>query len=308
MSSADLSIRNKKEKNRSLDKSTERYETERNYFGQIVSRFLKHRLAVVGLIFFILLIFIAIFAPILAPHDPYVVSSTLQAAPSSEHWLGTDAVGRDVLSRLIYASRVSLLVGVGSVAIYVLIGTMVGAVSGYFGGWMDMVFMRMTDIFMSFPSLMVMLVLVSIIGPSMFSIILILALFAWTGVARLVRGSVLSLKQMDYIKANVALGINSWRILFGHIIPNSIAPIIVNATFGIAGAIITEASLSFLGLGIQPPTASWGNMLTEAQSITVLTEQPWLWLPSGFMIVLAVLAINFVGDGLRDALDPKSFK
>ncbi|WP_246358606.1 oligopeptide ABC transporter permease [Paenibacillus phytorum] len=291
-----------------MDKLTERNETERSYFGQIVSRFLKHRLAVAGLIFFILLIFIAIFAPILAPYDPYVVSSTLQSAPSAEHWLGTDAVGRDVLSRLIYASRVSLLVGVGSVAIYVSIGTIVGAVSGYFGGWMDMVFMRMTDIFMSFPSLMVMLVLVSIIGPSMFSIILILALFAWTGVARLVRGSVLSLKQMDYIQANVALGINSWRILFGHIIPNCLSPIIVNATFGIAGAIITEASLSFLGLGIQPPTASWGNMLTEAQSITVLTEQPWLWLPSGFMIVLAVLAINFVGDGLRDALDPKSMK
>jgi peptide/nickel transport system permease protein len=281
---------------------------EESYLKMIVKRFLKHKLAVAGLVVFFLITLSAFFAPWLAPHDPYEISGEFAAAPSAEHPLGTDQVSRDNLSRLIYASQVSLMVGIGAVAIYVVIGTILGAVAGYFGGWVDIAIMRLTDIFMSFPYLMVILVIVSIMGPSLYNIIIVLGLLGWPGIARIVRGSVLSVKEMDYVKAGIALGYSTPKIVFQHILPNCIAPILVNATFGIASAIIMEASLSFLGMGVQPPTASWGNMLTEAQSLTVLSQQPWLWIPPGMMILLAVLAINFIGDGLRDAMDPKSLK
>lgn len=284
---------------------TNKTETEESYFRLILNRFLKHKLAVVGLVLFSLIVLMAIFAPVLAPHDPYEVGMSYEK-PSSEHLLGTDQSGRDVLSRIIYGSRVSLAVGVGAVLVFVIIGTLLGAVAGYFGGWIDMVVMRMTDVFMSFPYLMVILVLVSIMGPGLFNIVLVLGALGWPPIARLVRGSILSVKQMDYVQSGIALGFKTPRILFNHILPNVLAPILVNATFGIASAIITEASLSFLGMGVQPPTASWGNMLTEAQSITVLSTQPWLWIPAGMLIVIAVLSVNFMGDGLRDALDPRN--
>ena len=281
---------------------------EESYLKMIAKRFLKHRLAVAGLVVFILIALSAVLAPWIAPHDPYEITGEFAAAPSEEYILGTDQVSRDNASRLIYASRVSLMVGIGAVAIYVVIGTVLGAVAGYFGGWIDMVIMRLTDIFMSFPYLMVILVIVSIMGPSLYNIIIVLGLLGWPGIARIVRGSVLSVKEMDYVKAGIALGYSTPKIVFQHILPNCLAPILVNATFGIAHAIIMEASLSFLGMGVQPPTASWGNMLTDAQSLTVLSQQPWLWIPPGLMILLAVLAINFIGDGLRDAMDPKSLK
>jgi len=281
---------------------------EESYVQMIAKRFMKHRIAAAGLVIMFLIVLMAVFAPLLAPDDPYHVSNTFSGAPSSEHWLGTDQVGRDVLSRLIYASRVSIIVGIGAVAIYVTIGTLLGAVSAYFGGWIDMLIMRITDIFMSFPYLMVILVIVSILSPSLANVTMVIGVLGWPSVARLVRGSVLSLKQMDFVKASISLGLSAPRILFLHIMPNAIAPLLVHATFGMAQAITVEASLSYLGMGVQPPTASWGNMLTEAQSLTVLTSQPWLWVPAGGMIVLTVLSINFIGDGLRDAVDPKSIK
>lgn len=268
-------------------------------------RFARHRLAVAGLIVTALLILTAILAPYLTPHSPYAVTASFSAAPSADHWLGTDPVGRDVLSRLIAASRVSLLVGFSTVALYMTFGTLVGLISGYAGGWLDSAVMRITDMFMAFPFLMVILVVVSALGAGLSTLIWVLALFSWPAVARLVRSSVLSIKRLDYVRAGVALGLGTPRILFGHILPNALGPIIVNATFGVASAIVSEAGLSFLGMGVQPPTASWGNMLTDAQSLTVLTEQPWLWVPAGSMLLVTVLAINFVGDGLRDALDPK---
>ncbi|GAB1154141.1 ABC transporter permease [Paenibacillus illinoisensis] len=274
-------------------------------FRQMARRFLKHRLAVAGLVVTLLLVLIAIFAPWLAPHSPYAVTAEFSAAPSSSHWLGTDQVGRDVLSRLLYATRVAVTVGFGTVALYVAFGTIIGLWSAYVGGWIDMLVMRITDMFMAFPYMMVILVVVSVLGPTLWTLVIVLALFSWPSIARLVRGSVLTLKQMDYIKAGVALGLSTPRIVFRHILPNALAPIIVNATFGVAAAIMAESGLSFLGMGVQPPTASWGNMLTDAQSISVMTDQPWLWLPPGIMILVTVLAINFVGDGLRDALDPK---
>jgi peptide/nickel transport system permease protein len=225
-----------------------------------------------------------------------------------QHLLGTDQVGRDVLSRLIYGARVSLTVGLGTVAISVSIGTILGLISGYFGGKIDMLIMRITDIFMSFPDIVLILVVVSIMGPGLANIIIVIGLLRWPSVTRLVRGNVLSIKKMDFVKSAIVLGLKTPRILFLHILPITIAPVLVNATSGMASAIITEASLSFLGMGVQPPMSSWGNMITDAQSISVLTSQPWLWLPPGLLIVLCVLSINFIGDGLRDALDPKNLK
>lgn len=276
-----------------------------SYLKAVAKQFMKHKLAVAGLVLFVLLILMAAFAPLLAPYDPNMIQDEFSAPPSAQHWLGTDQVGRDVLSRLIYASRVSLSIGLGSVAIYVAIGTVVGAVAGYYGGKVDMIINRIMDIFMSFPYLMVILVLVTIIGPGLFNIVLVLGLLGWPAVARLVRGSVLSIKQTEYVKAAQALGLSKRQIIFQEIMPNAMGPLLVNATFGAATAILSESSLSFLGMGVQPPTASWGNMLTAAQSITTLQSEPWLWIPSGLMIVITVLVINFVGDGIRDALDPK---
>ncbi|RXZ81913.1 ABC transporter permease [Paenibacillaceae bacterium] len=281
-------------------------ESARSGWEATARRFFRHRLAGVGFVLFTLLALMAVLAPLLAPYDPYAIGKSYQSPSfASGHWLGTDQSGRDVLSRLIYAARISLSVGVGAVAIYVVIGTLVGAVAGYFGGWVDAVIMRITDVFMSFPYLLVILVMVSVLGPSLGNIILALGILGWPAVARLIRGGVLSVKEKAFVKAGIALGYSTPRLLFKHILPNVIAPVLVNATFGIAVAIITEASLSFLGMGVQPPTASWGNMLTEAQSFSTLTNRPWLWIPPAGMIVLAVISINFMGDGLRDVMDPK---
>ncbi|HEY0472983.1 MAG TPA: oligopeptide ABC transporter permease [Kribbella sp.] len=279
---------------------------ERSSAGLVVKRFLRHRMAVAGLVVVVLLVLMAALAPLLAPHDPNRIFATFEAPPSADHLLGTDSVGRDVLSRLIYGSRVSMSVGVGAVAVYVLIGVLLGLLAGYYGRWVDMVIMRITDVFMSFPYFMVILILVSVLGPSLLTIILVIGLLAWPMISRLVRGSVLSIKQTDYVQAAVTLGYSTPRILLRHILPNALSPIIVNATFGVAQAIILESGLSFLGLGVRPPAASWGNMLSEAQSITVLSSQPWIWIPPGLMILFAVLSINFVGDGLRDSMESRS--
>lgn len=283
-------------------------ERDESYISMVMRRFSKHKMAVGGVFIILLLAICAIFASVISPWDPYQITNTFSAAPSMQHLLGTDQVGRDVLSRLIYGARVSLTVGLGTVAISVSIGTILGLISGYFGGKIDMLIMRITDIFMSFPDIVLILVVVSIMGPGLANIIIVIGLLRWPSVTRLVRGNVLSIKKMDFVKSAVVLGLKTPRILFLHILPITIAPVLVNATSGMASAIITEASLSFLGMGVQPPMSSWGNMITDAQSISVLTSQPWLWLPPGLLIVLCVLSINFIGDGLRDALDPKNLK
>ncbi|MEK4189927.1 oligopeptide ABC transporter permease [Paenibacillus sp. FSL L8-0494] len=279
-----------------------------NVFRNSLRIFRKHRMAVVGFGFFVVMALIALLAPFIAPYSQSALSTSFNEGPSMDHWLGTDSLGRDVFSRLIYATRVSLLIGVCSVAIFVVVGTIVGSIAGFLGGKVDMVIMRITDVFLSFPQLIIILVAVSILTPNMGTIIFVLSAFSWAGVARIARGSVLSLKERDFVKAGVALGLSPTRILFRHVIPNALGPIIVNATFGVAGAIMTESALSFLGMGIQPPAASLGNMLMDAQSISVLLHQQWLWLPPGITILLTVLAVNFIGDGLRDALDPRNAK
>ena len=277
--------------------------------ASIWSRFRRHKLAVVGMTVLLAMIFIAILAPLLAPHAPNAISlANYRKPPSGEYLLGTDAQGRDILSRLMYAARISLSVGVVAVGIYVIIGTTLGGLAGYFGGWVDGIIMRLADMVLSFPSIIVIITIVSILGPSILNVMLVIGLMGWPPIARLVRGEFLTLRERDFVVASRATGAQDRRIIFRHILPNATTPVIVNATFGMAQAILLEAGLSFLGLGVQPPTSSWGNMLNGAQSITVLEGMPWLWLPPGITIVVAVLAINFVGDGFRDALDPRSRK
>lgn len=271
-------------------------------------RFRKHKLAVAGVAFMLVVTLAGLLAPWIVPYNPTEITNSFAAAPSSQHWLGSDMVGRDMFSRVVYAARISLSVGLGAVVISAAIGTALGLVSGYFGGWLDGLIMRITDMFMSFPYIMLMLVVASLVGPGLTNIILILGVLGWPGVARLVRGNVLAIKQSEYVKASVVLGFRTPRILLKHVLPNTIAPILVYATSGVAGAILDEAALSFLGLGVQPPDASWGNMLASAQSISVLSSKPWLWLPPGIMILLCVLSINYIGDAMRDAFDPKSYK
>jgi peptide/nickel transport system permease protein len=282
---------------------------EARYTGKakrIWHRFCQHRLAVAGLVVIVLLLLCALLAGVISPFDPYQVSYNMEMPPGNGHLLGTDQVGRDVVSRLIYGARVSLTVGFGTVAFTTVLGSILGLISGWYGGAVDFFIMRVADIFMSFPMLLLIMVINSIIGPGLDRIILIMGILGWPSVARLVRANTLSVRQLDYVRSAVALGFKTGRILFLHILPNIIGPVLVQATFGIAQAIIMESALSFLGLGVNPPTASWGSMLTDAQSLSTLTEKPWLWVPPGIMILLSVLAFNFIGDGLRDALDPNN--
>ena len=270
-------------------------------------RFRRHKLAVVGWVVLGIIAVASVLAPLLASHAPNAVDlAAYRKPPSADHWFGTDSAGRDVFSRLLHAGRVSLAVGVVAVGIYVAIGTLLGGVAGYFGGWADHLVMRLADMVLSFPSIIVIITIVSLVGPSIVNVMVVIGLMGWPPIARLVRGEFLTLREREFVLASIATGATSPRIIGRHVLPNALTPVIVNATFGMASAILLEAGLSFLGLGVQPPTASWGNMLNGAQSITVLEQMPWLWVPPGLMIVLAVLCINFVGDGLRDALDPRS--
>lgn len=269
-------------------------------------RFRRHRLAVVGLFFMTILVALALLAPFLATHDPYELDPrATRQPPSAEYLLGTDTAGRDMWSRLIYAGRISLSVGVVSVSIYITIGTILGAVAAYYGGWVDSLIMRFTDTVMSFPDLIIIITVVAFIGPSIYNVMLAIGLLGWPGTCRLVRGQVLALREIEFIEAAHSTGLPTGRILWRHILPNVVPYLIVVATLGMAGAILTEAGLSFLGLGVQPPTPSWGNMLHSAQRLTLLEQYPHLWLSPGLMIAVTVLSINFIGDALRDALDPR---
>ena len=277
-----------------------------SYLQTVRRRFMHHHMAVVSLVIVAILGGAALLAPVIAPYKPDDIVGPFSGAPSKEFWLGTDQIGRDVLSRLLYAMRISLLVGIMATLISTVIGVVLGLISGYFGGVADMVIMRFTDMVMSFPYILLVLVAASLFKPGMWSIILILGFVDWPGIARLVRGNVLSLRESNFVKGSLIAGMPLRHILFSEILPNTVAPILVYATSVLALSMLDEAALSFLAMGVQPPTASLGNMLNGAQSLTVLTRQPWLWLPPGILIVLLVMAINFIGDALRDALDPNS--
>jgi peptide/nickel transport system permease protein len=274
-------------------------------------RFKKNKLALFGSFILLFLLFVAAIAPLVAPHDPYVSNVNelggydVLAPPSSEHLLGTDSLGRDMLSRIIYGGRVSLSVAFVAVMIATVTGIFLGVIAGYYGKWVDTLIMRITDVVICFPVLFLAITVATILKPSLFNVMIIIGLVSWTTMTRLVRGEVLKLREMEYIEAAKAMGQRNSIIIFRHILPNIIAPIVVQATLQTAEAILTESALSFLGVGVQQPVPSWGNMLNEATSIMVLQFKPWVWAPAGFAILLTILSINFVGDGLRDALDPK---
>ena len=274
------------------------------YMQTVMRRFRAHHLAKISLVILVVVGLAALFAPVVAPYDPDAIVGTFSGAPCKEFILGTDQIGREVFSRLLYATRISLLVGILATVISTVIGVVLGLIAGYFGGVADMILMRFTDMVMSFPYILLVLVAAAIFKPGLWSIILILGFVDWPGVARLVRGNVLSLRETNFVKGNVVAGMPLRHILFSEILPNTVAPILVYATSVMAISMLDEAALSFLGMGVQPPMASLGNMLNGAQSITVLTSQPWLWLPPGIMIVVLVVSINFLGDPLRDAIDP----
>lgn len=293
-------------KNKQTEEPKKRDITRESYLQTVFRRFRRHHLAAVSLVILIILGGAALLAPVIAPYDPDAIVGTFSGAPNAQFWLGTDQIGRDVFSRLLYAMRISLLVGVMATLISTVIGVVLGLIAGYFGGVADMIIMRFTDMVMSFPYILLVLVAASIFKPGLWNIILILGFVDWPGIARLVRGNVLSLRETNFIKGNIVAGMPLGHILFSEILPNTAAPILVYATSVLALSMLDEAALSFLGMGVQPPTASLGNMLNGAQSLTVLTKQPWLWIPPGLLIVVLVIAINFIGDALRDALDPNS--
>lgn len=270
------------------------------------ARFKRHKLALFGLAVVIIFSLAAIFAPIVALKDPYFVDlDSIRQPPSAEHILGTDSAGRDMWARMIYGARISMTVGLVANSISVTIGTLLGMVSGYVGGRTDNLLMRFTELVMTFPTFFAIIMMVALLGPNIRNVMIVIGVTSWPGLARLVRGQVLSLRELAFIEAAHCVGAPNRRILIIHILPNILPYILVAATLGMAGAILTESSLSFLGLGVQIPLASWGSMLFSAQSLTVLTNFPWLWLPPGIAISMAVLCMNFVGDGLRDAFDPR---
>src|SRR6188472_598578 len=261
--------------------------------GRAARRFFRHRLALIGLGILLVMVFIAIFAPWISGADPYQGNlRMIRKAPSAEHWLGTDGAGRDVWARVAYASRVSLTVGIIAVAFATAIGLLLGSIAGYCGGKIDSAIMRFTDIILCFPTLLVILSVVSIVGPSATNVTIIIGAFTWPGMCRLVRAQFLSLRELDYIVAARSIGASNRTIITKHLLPNVVAPVSVAITLGLAGAILTEAGLSFLGLSVQVPTPTWGNMLFGATTISLIENNWWLWLPPGLAIALTVLAIN----------------
>ncbi|MBG9818876.1 peptide ABC transporter permease [Bacillus safensis] len=272
-------------------------------------KFFKNKLAVAGSMILLIIIFSAIFAPVIAPYAPehQDLLKRLQP-PSAEHFMGTDKFGRDIFSRVLYGARVSLLVGFVSVVGAITIGTVVGAVAGYFKGFVDSLLMRFVDVVLSIPDIFLLITLVTIFKPGIDKLILIFALTGWTTTARLIRSEFLSLRTREFVLAARTIGTKNHVIIFSHILPNCIGPIIVSATLKVGSVILAESTLSYLGFGIQPPTASWGNMLQDAQNFSIMVQAWWYPLFPGLLILLTVLCFNFLGDGLRDALDPKKLK
>jgi peptide/nickel transport system permease protein len=267
-------------------------------------QFSKNRMAVAALAAVLLLFAVAAAAPWLTSHSPtaYDLDSILKP-PSAAHWLGTDEEGRDVFARMVFGTRVSLTVGLISVALYVLIGVLLGALAGYFGGWVDTAVSRAIEVMICFPTFFLILAVLAFVGPSLVNIMVVIGLTSWPGIARLVRGEFLKLRKQDFVMAGKVVGAGNWRIILRHILPNSLAPVFVSATFGVASSILIESSLSFLGFGVQPPTPSWGEILSQSRDFMDIAW--WLALFPGLAIFVSITAYNLVGEGLRDAIDPR---
>lgn len=277
----------------------------KSYFCSIFwKRFRRNRFALAGGVVVAVLFAVSLLAPLITPWDPAAINAyQVLLPPSASHWMGTDELGRDVFSRVIFGTRISLYVGFVAVGIAVIIGTVAGLLAGFYGGWIDGILMRFVDIMLCFPTFFLILAVIALLEPSIWNIMLIIGVTGWMGVARLVRAEVLSIKERDYIMAARTIGASDARIIFRHILPNAAAPVLVAATLGIAGAILTESALSFLGIGVQPPTPSWGNILTSGKDY--LEFAWWLSLFPGLAILVTVLAYNLLGEGIRDALDPR---
>ncbi|NHN32768.1 ABC transporter permease [Paenibacillus agricola] len=265
----------------------------------------RNKLAMVGFAIIAIMIISAILAPVLSVYKPDEIDlANRLKPPSGDHLLGTDKLGRDVFSRILYGARISILIGLSGALGGALIGTIFGCFSGYLGGWFDKVMLRISEIFMTFPQIILILLLVVFIGQGLFNLILIFSITGWTGTYRLVRGRFLSLREENYVDACRAFGIGELSIMFRHILPNTLSPVIVTVTLSSAGYILAESGLSFLGLGVPSGIPTWGNIINAAKAIDVIRNNPWLWLPPGLAISLFVMGVNFFGDGLRDVLDP----
>ena len=293
---------------RKFDKLREREETGKSRKGiqnRALSKMLSNKLAVIGLVFVSIVIVASIIAPLICKYDPQKVNlRMILKPPSSEHILGTDKVGRDVYARIIYGGRISILVGLGSAIGAALIGVSIGAYTGYRGGWIDSLVLRISEIVMAFPQIILVLLLVAILGQSLMNLMVIFTLTGWGGLFRMTRAQMLSLREEEYVQALQAFGLSSFRISFKHVLPNALGPIMVNITLSTAMFILQEAGLSFLGLGVPLNIPTWGNILNVAIDLRILEDFWWVWMPVAGMISLFVLGINFIGDGLRDSTDP----
>jgi peptide/nickel transport system permease protein len=269
-------------------------------------RFTRNKIAVAGLCILVFLVLISAAAPLLTTKNPETINlMNKETAPSAEHLLGTDSLGRDIYARLLYGGRVSMLVGIVATAIQLCIGVTLGSIAGYTGGKIDSLIMRLTDIVLSFPFLPLAMVGAAILGSGAINTMLVIGFLSWTGTCRIVRGQFLQIRSTEYIEATRALGISKLKTVVRHMLPNALAPLLINATLAMAVAILIEAGLSFLGVGVRPPQPSWGNMLEVARNVRIITRYWWMWVPPGLAIFVTVLSINLVGDGLRDALEPR---
>lgn len=289
---------NKKDKNKYLG--------NQSYWGEVFFRLRKNKMAMLSLYIIVIMIGLCIIVPMFSPYEIQTTNlSGKDQSPNSIHLLGTDLIGRDLFTRLFYAGRISLGVALAVVAIECFIGVVLGSLSGFYGGLVDAIIMRIAEIFMSFPFMIICITIVSIFGNSIFNLIFVLAVLSWPSIARIVRGQILSLREMEYMEACEALGISDVRRIFRHLLPNVLAYVIVYATLGMASVILTETSLSFLGLGVSPPTPTWGNMIQEARNMLIIQQKWWYWIPPGICIFVSVMCFNILGDGMRDAIDPK---
>lgn len=271
-----------------------------------IHKFCQHKMAVAALIIFVIEALSMFLLPVVLELDPYTITDAgFNARPSIEHLLGTDEVGRDVFARLLYGGQVSLFVGFASTLLSLCIGLPLGLLAGYYRGWLEALVMRAADICLAVPSMILAIVIVAIFGPSLANVTFVIGFLGWTVIAKLLYGNVLSVRKKEYVEAAKAIGTRDIVIIFKYVLPNAIAPIWITTAFRISTAIIMESALSFLGAGVQPPQASWGNIIYAAQSLVVLTTRPWLWIPPGICLIVTIVCINLVGEGIRDALDPK---
>ena len=287
-------------------KDIKRMKSRESYWGSVMFRMKKNKMAVVSLFILVAIVLACIFVPILSSHE--IASTNTDHArqpPCSRHWLGTDDLGRDMFVRFFYAGRISLGIGLVVTILISIVGTILGAISGFYGKAADAIIMRLCEMFMCFPFLMTCIVVAGFFGNTIPVLIAILTVLSWPLICRIVRGQILALRDLEYMQACEAVGLSSMRRMFRHLLPNVLAYVVVYATLSLGGIILTETALSFLGLGVAPPTPTWGNLIQEARSVTVLRERWWYWIPPGLAIFITVMCINLMGDGLRDAIDPK---